>query len=204
MDQDILAETWPSEKRGNRPFVGYDNGKSAARVQDGVVPMGVHVFGMGDGPKSGFSENETRVDDGRNVKRRGGSAVVLHYINAGFDHWFRKYQILGDFSNHYFGQTPIELPYHLKSREAVRESKSGVMARRFFTKNLCFTNEELSLLNHVGLIVRVLHVSNTLDRLSMFAELPGLKVEEEPISEGGGKKNQFGTTAAPPTTVADL
>jgi hypothetical protein len=112
----LMEEHWPKpiwKKAGFSPetdrpahYLGYQNGKSAARCKPGIVPGGCHAFiDVNDQPLVTLSPLHS-------------GPVILHYIDCGFDNWWRKYQNLGHFPNKYF-ETFDCFEFHMESRDAI-------------------------------------------------------------------------------------
>jgi hypothetical protein len=112
----LLEEHWPKpiwKKAGFSPetdrpahYLGYQNGKSAARCKEGIVPGGCHAFlDVNDQPLVTLSPLHS-------------GPVILHYIDCGFDNWWRKYKNLGHFPNKYF-ETFDCFEFHMESRDAI-------------------------------------------------------------------------------------
>ena len=82
--------------------------------------------------------------------------VVLHYSNCGFSNWVRKYEILGDFHDAWWGRVPIRIPSHLASRDAVSRGGSA-REREAYYRRAIMGNElgEARLLAAAGLLVRI-------------------------------------------------
>jgi hypothetical protein len=99
-----LTATWPS---GRPYFVAYSNTKAAVRVADDVRASGPHEF----------------VSPSRQLQvgtfQRG--PVVLHFVDCGFEHYWRKYRTLGAFGDRWYGEYDIasRVPFHLVSRDAI-------------------------------------------------------------------------------------
>ncbi len=112
---------------GKRPFRAYGNGKCAVRVTKEVHPRGPHWF-------CGFSGIcET-------------SEAILHYTDATYRMWLRKYENLGDFDNYWYGDLdqPITLKFYLESRDALRWSKDiddFSTAQAFFWQQIPFEEQ---------------------------------------------------------------
>jgi len=80
-------------------FLGYGNGKSAARVVPGLLPSGVHEF--------------TTTPAHAETLSCSGGPVVLHYNHCGFENYERKYRRLG--ADNWLG-VPIPFDFYRKSR----------------------------------------------------------------------------------------
>ncbi len=84
-------------------FLAYQNGKSAARIYPNLLPNSVHSFDI--------PEEHTLVTS---------SPAVLHYLNCGFQNYYKKYAQLGNFPDYWWRSksNPIRVPFHLASRDA--------------------------------------------------------------------------------------
>ena len=132
-----LLENSKSEVNGVKggcsfPFLAYTNGKSGVRLTDGVLPAGSHAFTSA--PRCRRLHSAALVDPlvpplPESEKRFGGAdaspmPVLLHFPNAGFSEWRRKYRSLGPFADDYCSNpaTPIPFKFHLASRDAMARS----------------------------------------------------------------------------------
>jgi hypothetical protein len=88
------------------PFIAYQTGKAAARLDRDPVPWGVHRFRF-------------RTDPSRSLRSR--SCRILHYPSCGFSRYIAKYKMLGAFEDKYFGQVSIRdnLSFHITARDLV-------------------------------------------------------------------------------------
>ena len=84
-------------------FLAYQNGKSAARIHLTLLPNSVHSFDI--------PEDHTLVTS---------SPSILHYLNCGFQNYYKKYAQLGNFPDYWWRSksNPIRVPFHLLSRDA--------------------------------------------------------------------------------------
>lgn len=84
-------------------FLAYQNGKSAARLHPTLLPNSVHSFDV--------PEDHTLVTS---------SPSILHYLNCGFQNYYKKYAQLGNFPDYWWRSksNPIRVPFHLLSRDA--------------------------------------------------------------------------------------
>ena len=88
-------------------FRAYINGKSAIQVHPNKRPLktdGVHNW-------VGQAVNSAR-------------SLILHYVCHSFAAWARKYELLGNFSNLWFGQASISVSAHLSSRDSDRSPEA--------------------------------------------------------------------------------
>lgn len=122
-------------------YLGYGNGKAATRVLPGVLPSGVHEF--------------TTVEPHFETVTCTSCPVILHYINCGFELYYRKYQQLGNFSDYWFGSTKIPITFHTQSRDFFC---SGDIERftAFYREQVMFDNaEEVNTLIEKGILIRL-------------------------------------------------
>lgn len=155
----LYLSHWP---KGKAVFTAYSNGKSAVRVESGVTPLGSHKF----------RSNEKIL-----LSMDAVGAEILHYPNASFSLWFRKYALLGTFPDYWCGGHKIpDGCFHLQSRNVVVRSSSEkecndgnvsvaqpgqanattmVAARALYSEQVVFDKqEEKEALLHAGLLVR--------------------------------------------------
>ncbi|MFK7942929.1 MAG: glycosyltransferase family 2 protein [Paracoccaceae bacterium] len=110
---------------GRHRFLLYDNGKAALRL--GAPPVtarahGPHRFAGAEGVPS-------------------DKAVILHYAAPGFEHWWRKYERLGAFSDLWDerADAPIPTSFHTRSRDAVLKAirtDDRSVAEEFYRKHM--------------------------------------------------------------------
>lgn len=135
-------------------FFFYRNGKSAARVSEGLLPEGVHGFRvednfwsrlsrryLGGGAKSPagkvpwFSRRPAaRPAPAEPAKIVSDNACVLHYPCCGFAAFWNKYVTWGDFSDKWFGKMDIRErigSFTLEARDVVL-SGDREAAREFY------------------------------------------------------------------------
>eukprot|EP00966_Prymnesium_polylepis_P222504 5147673-Prymnesium_polylepis.1 len=79
--------------------------------------------------------------------------VVLHYSNCGFANWVRKYEILGDFGDLWWGRCPIRVTAHLQSRDVIHRRPADEREGYFRTVLMC--EGQLEPLRRSGLLVRI-------------------------------------------------
>jgi hypothetical protein len=122
-------------------FIGYGNGKAAARVLPGVLPSGVHEF--------------TTVEPHPETAYSTSSPVILHYISCGFGFYYRKYQQLGNFSDYWFGNTKIPVTFHTKSRDLFCAGDLQEIVD-FYQEQVVFENQdEINYLLDQGILARI-------------------------------------------------
>ncbi len=101
---------------GQEPFVAYSNGKSAVRLQPGVVPSGVHRFRSLPNGRKLVSRWVTpcieRYAEDLGEVCIGGvccdevalfQPCLLHYVNCNFQDWKRKYENVQSRTQSVFG-----------------------------------------------------------------------------------------------------
>jgi glycosyl transferase family 2 len=124
-------------------FFYYNNGKSAVRVAPGVRPAGPHHFALADGSNRAEITNTPRI---------------LHYMNAGFENFWRRYQTWGRFPDTWFGQVPIRDligDFHLAARDIVAIG-DRTAARQFYRERVVLADPALiSALIAEGLCERI-------------------------------------------------
>jgi len=152
-------------------FNCYQNGKSAVRVNADVLPLGSHTFHVPLSDRRLISVDAPYPD-----------ICLLHYPNASFELWWRKYTVLGNFPNVWIGTEKIpEGCFHLKSRNV--QNKGDIEeARELYRQHVLFDEkEEIDLLVSAGLMKRIAEVS---------AFVKSLWVDEkEKEEETNNKKN---------------
>jgi glycosyl transferase family 2 len=112
--------------RNTLPFLGYNTGKSAVRLVDGILPDGPHLF------------TRHRQDIPCVV---AVDPAILHYVSCGYRRWREKYQLLGRFPDRWFGVYPIQLPFHLESRDVVAR-RDEEAARAFYRERVVMSDPE--------------------------------------------------------------
>ena len=108
-------------------FLFYGNGKQAARVTEQLRPHGVHCFRSSEG-----------------VDEISQNAVILHYACCGFDHFWRKYSRLGNFSDMRVGWIDLAALgniFHLEARN-VFLSGDRARVRDFYHGRVVFEDDE--------------------------------------------------------------
>ena len=89
------------------------------------------------------------------------SVCLLHYVNSCYEAFSRKYEILGDFKDEYFGQS-IEksLPFHLAARNAAREGHGAM--RKLYQERVMVQPQERDRLLDAGHLTRITAVAAAL------------------------------------------
>ncbi len=165
-------------------FTAYVSGKSAIRIPPRApphhaandapprlpVPFDVHKFLVPSGVDGVWRAPVTLTC--ADALDAADAPVVLHYPSAGFEHWRRKYRILGAFDDRWWGRVPCRIPAHLQSRDVLRASNGGgavdeTRARAFYRAVIMREGRgELKLLRAHGLLVRIDFVSDVVARVA--------------------------------------
>lgn len=159
---------------GGRWYHFYENGKSAGRVGPDLLPHGVHGFATYRHSQRrsvrlwnriGFyklREVKREILNFLSIKSRRqrvavGQGVVLHYPCCGFQHFWDKYVILGEFADTWFGKTQIShtVAMHVAARDVVnRQGRAAALA--FFHQYFVHDDpEEVAVLEDCGLLARI-------------------------------------------------
>jgi hypothetical protein len=120
-------------------FLAYDNGKAAVRVAPGVSAESVHAFDVAATGRQTITTVEP---------------AILHYVNCGFEHYVRKYEQRGAFSDRYFDSAP-RLPFHLRSRDVVRGGDRRAIRDFYAHHVLCGGPAEADAMIAAGVGLRV-------------------------------------------------
>lgn len=128
---------WESRTQHGQYFLAYDNGKSATRVVDGVLPKSVHSWKL---PPALEHKSFTTLVDPRSLDLSRvyscEEPCILHYVVCGFDWFWSKYEILGEFPSSWFGGAmPIAPCFHLDSRDVFAEGRQDV-AKMFYEREV--------------------------------------------------------------------
>ncbi|MFS8856333.1 glycosyltransferase family 2 protein [Synechococcus sp. H55.5] len=128
-------------------FLAYQNGKSAARVYPSILPNSVHSFDI--------PEEHTLVTS---------SPTVLHYLNCGFQNYYKKYAQLGNFPDYWWRSksNPIRVPFHLASRDAYC-SRDIYQMVALYQKFILYSNSMINQsLIEEGILTRIYYPSQLL------------------------------------------
>jgi len=157
---------WKDRTNHDQYFVAYDVGKSITRVIDGVIPHGVHTWKL---PSTTSLTACTSIADVRNLDLQKyfkyNEAIILHYIVGGFQWWFRKYQILDLFPNHWFGgRIKIDPCFHRDSRDIYLSGDLEEM-KKFYRSQIVLDNKnEIEEQITSGLCTRILEPSTIIKK----------------------------------------
>ncbi|WP_276089672.1 glycosyltransferase family 2 protein [Pedobacter sp. JY14-1] len=127
-------------------FNFYGNGKSAARLTQDVQPVGPHYF-------SNHREFTSEY-----------FPVILHYPICGFQNFFDKYKILGNFPDLWLGTYEIKklLPFHLASRDAVNKHSLEYAIDFYRQRVLKAFDKNLKELIDIGIVCQIRDVQEVL------------------------------------------
>ncbi len=125
-------------------FCLYSNGKSAARVDERLLPVGVHRFGR--------FVNSNEVPS-RSAEFADGN-LILHYPNCGYENFVTKYQTLGAFADKWFDRDDI-LPFHREARDVVARGDAAEK-RQFYEQRVMLAGvRNRSTLMELGVLERI-------------------------------------------------
>lgn len=134
-------------------FLGYENGKSAARLKENLLPAGVHSFQYGSSgelyPATAFVQNP----------------CILHYINCGFNFYQRKYNHLGNFDNKWWGKKPVQQTFSLASRDAFMSGDPGALEKLYREHVLFDKTTANQYLEALGILIRIEFATNLLQNI---------------------------------------
>jgi hypothetical protein len=137
-------------------FLFYANGKSAARVNDALLPNGGHRFKYAHRGLGGSKQKHPRLCR---------DAIILHYPCCGFKNFWRKYKMLGSFPDRWFGQVEIREAigsFHLESRDVVLQCNRRA-ARTFYEQRVVMKDRKLTdALIKTGILCRITEPSEFL------------------------------------------
>ena len=173
---------------GRQYHLGSPQGKSATRVMPGALPFSVHAFAPPDArlmPKcfAGFRDGQDAYGESARVVSPMGRPCILHYIACDFTFWHRKYELLGDFSNHKPGGAAVggevdPQHFHAQSRDLVRRCGADrAAARAAYSQQVCLLDaEEAARQVAAQVCLRVHAVRDTLQALNTPSRWPGMAV----------------------------
>jgi hypothetical protein len=120
--------------RGHGYFRYYTNGKSAVRVGRNVLPGGSHSFVFTKSifqPFKFFSREKSVATS---------DPCILHYSCCGFNFFWRKYQVLGNFDDKWFGVSEIKkwVPFHVDARDICNQNDKQ-LAEEFYKEKFLET-----------------------------------------------------------------
>ncbi|HLM57475.1 MAG TPA: glycosyltransferase family 2 protein [Pyrinomonadaceae bacterium] len=163
-------------------FYFYQQGKSAVRLCEGIMPVGAHDFLLPEElegrpllrtePISPAGEEglsyRLSVDpaSGRSFKTAvSRSPLVLHYPCCGFGNFWSRYKTLGGFGDKWFGSQDITArqgPYHTAARDVVASGDARA-AEQFYRERNVLEDESVVLrLMEAGLLQRIVEPSRLL------------------------------------------
>lgn len=131
-------------------FLAYQSGKSAARIHPTLLPNSVHSFDI--------PECHTLVTS---------FPSILHYLNCGFQNYYKKYAQLGNFPDYWWRSksNPIRVPFHLASRDAYCSGDRTCMAALYQEFILYSSPETNQNLIEKGILTRISYPSQLLSSL---------------------------------------
>lgn len=139
----------------NLRFIAYGGGKSAAKVSNDTVPFGVHEFK----PKRKYYLKE----DGITTPQ---GPIILHYPECGFNYFWKKYIILGNFPDKWFGETNIaeRVPFRIEARDIVQKNDKK-LAKEFFKRKVMITGKQaIQQFINSGLLCRITVPSEIIEK----------------------------------------
>lgn len=116
----------------NQAFLAYENGKAAVRIEKNEKPQacGVHDFDFKNKRVKSCTISEP---------------CILHFPNASYEQWLKKYASLGNFSDWWYDDRsePIELEFHVRSRDVVQKClrKNEFTEAYLFYKSTVLNNQ---------------------------------------------------------------
>ena len=133
---------------GRRYNLGSAQGKSACRVLPGALPLSVHAFappepGLMSKCFAGFADTQDAIGENAVVVSPMGNPCILHYISCDFGFWWRKYELLGNFSLCKPGGAAVggvveADSFHAESRTLVDSGKADkAAARKVYERSVC-------------------------------------------------------------------
>jgi len=132
-------------------FLAYQNGKSAARIHANLLPNSVHSFDI--------PEDHILVTT---------SPTILHYLNCGFQNYYKKYAQLGSFPDYWWRSksNPIRVPFHLASRDAYCSGNTDELAA-IYQQFILYEDPEITQrLIERGICTRICYPSQLLTTVS--------------------------------------
>ena len=103
-------------------YIAYSNGKSAVKINSDAIIAGVHGF-MG----------------GRTLESENGK--ILHYPSCNFEEYIRKYKILENFEDKWWGVVDIPIKFHLESRDLINSCKNMDKIRQYYNDKHVYNNK---------------------------------------------------------------
>ncbi len=110
---------------GDKYFLFYTNGKSAAKISKDLFPKGIREF---------HTTGDIKIVT---------DPCILHYPCCGISHFRRKYKTLKDFGDKWFGKDEIQelIPMHIASRNIIKDN-DDVGIEKFYKEH--FIDKPLS------------------------------------------------------------
>jgi len=132
------------------------------------VPFDVHKFLCPAGDGVWRAPRTLTCSDGLDL---ADGPVVLHYANCGYEHWRRKYAILGQFDDVWWGRVPCRIPAHLHSRDVLTDASDDDERARAFYRAVVMRegSGESALLRAHGLLVTIGFVADVVSRAAARA-----------------------------------
>tara|TARA_B100000945_G_scaffold29516_1_gene20376 strand:- start:953 stop:1906 length:954 start_codon:yes stop_codon:yes gene_type:complete len=118
-------------KKNGYKFIAYYNGKSATQTHKNCRTNGVHDF---------KTIPKTKI-----INEKLENACILHYVSCNFDEYFKKYKILGNFSDKWWGTKKIGIKFHTQSRDKIMFCNDELCKNdilQFYKKNYIITDKD--------------------------------------------------------------
>lgn len=150
-------------------FIAYQNGKGSGRISK-FLSGGIHGFWTRrwyNLPILNFFSSinlpffKTRI----RKMSMAPSPIILHYPSCGFDSFWKKYVLLGNFDDKWFGEFPISklVPFHIEARNAVLNGDQ-LLARDFYQRRVLLDVEDMDFLAHHDIYARIVQPSDIIRR----------------------------------------
>jgi len=131
-----------SRTRHGQYMLFYDNGKSAVRVENGVVPVSVHSFKLPENSELRYCQTFRDIRNHRpdTIYTEDQDVHIFHYPVCG-EFWFKqKYETLGNFKSSWMGDSLRIAPsFHLDCRDEMLQDPQRFL-ELFRTQVLYKTN----------------------------------------------------------------
>lgn len=144
---------------GGTRFLAYGNGKSAIRLGlKNPRPHGTHSVVGGARPAG---VHKWICAQPAVFLLHPDDACLLHYVNCGFDAIERRYAMLGDFADTYFGhRIADQIPFHAAARDAAKQGREVLL--ELYKEQVMFDLAKATLLLASGNCIRVTVPQNVL------------------------------------------